>query len=227
MAETAIYPTSFFKVLFGDFQDQLLLPTEFTKKYHGVVPKKFILRSPTGVAWMVSVKEVENNFFLCKEWMAFVRDHALEAGQFLVFHCNSISDFSVQIFCTNECRKEVHVATAKNENMGAQGDELTRDKSATTGTLPSFTITYGPSRLYKLIVPRAFAKRYMKKVAESVTLRVSDGSVWRTRCGVGVHHGLVGGWKSFVVDNGLKDGDVCTFELVERDPIELKVSIVR
>ncbi|KAL5721238.1 hypothetical protein ACHQM5_013825 [Ranunculus cassubicifolius] len=225
MAVAAINPPSFFKVLLGNFQEQLLLPRQFIKNYHGNVPKKFILRSPTGISWMVSVTEVENDFFLCKEWQAFARDHALEAGQFLVFHRNCVSDFSVEIFGRCGCQEEVRVAATENE--GTQSNVFTQHEAATSGTHASFTVTYRSSRLYNLIVPRAFAKVYMTKDPEQVTLRVPDGGVWHTRCNIGSHHTLVGGWKSFVLDNNLKDGDVCTFELVKRNPLELKVLIIR
>ena len=35
------------------------------------------------------------------------------------------------------------------------------------------------------------------------------------------------GWKSFVRDNGIKVGDVCVFELINRMNVVLKVTIFR
>ncbi|KAG5551875.1 hypothetical protein RHGRI_010099 [Rhododendron griersonianum] len=36
-------------------------------------------------------------------------------------------------------------------------------------------------------------------------------------------HSFSGGWRSFVVDNGLKEGDACIFELVKRAEMQVHV----
>lgn len=36
-------------------------------------------------------------------------------------------------------------------------------------------------------------------------------------------HSFSGGWRSFVVDNGLKEGDACIFELVKRTEMQVHV----
>lgn len=253
-------PSSFFTVLLGDFQEKLLLPRAFVRAFNGEEPKNFILRSDTGISWTVSVKKLDNNFFLCNEWQIFAKENALQLGEFLVFECNSISDFTVQIFGTNECAKEVSLAKKFNAQVKTVKEtasvhpEIRREcsdetsgeavvtgrmisfpdkhngssvKKVKSGSLRSFTMTFGPSSVGKLILPRPFSRKYLRGPAQDVTLRVPNSGMWLTRCTVGAHHVLTTGWKIFCADNNLKEGDVCTFKLEHRKNMELKVSIVR
>ncbi|KAI3895758.1 hypothetical protein MKW98_025549 [Papaver atlanticum] len=61
------------------------------------------------------------------------------------------------------------------------------------------------------------------------TLRDSEGRTWD----VGIstyrekHTKLVTGWSDFVLDNRLEVGDVCIFELIDRDNLQIDVTIMR
>ena len=79
-------------------------------------------------------------------------------------------------------------------------------------------------------VSTEFAKKYVQRKI-SVKLQDSGGKRWpcqfRFRDGSAIPKTISKGWKSFVRDNGIKVGDVCVFELINRMNVVLKVSIFR
>lgn len=74
-------------------------------------------------------------------------------------------------------------------------------------------------------VPRGFARRYLF-AHHFVELQTCDGKHWRAPC---VHNisssAMTIAWGKFSKDNKVKDRDVCVFELIQRNPAVLKVSI--
>lgn len=83
-------------------------------------------------------------------------------------------------------------------------------------------------RGFHLHIPSKFAEKYLKGVSGEITLQVSSGKQWRVRCireGPGTK--LTRGWADFVVDNDLKEEDVCVFELIDIKDIVLKVTVFR
>ncbi|KAI4357343.1 hypothetical protein L6164_001299 [Bauhinia variegata] len=95
--------------------------------------------------------------------------------------------------------------------------------------------------VYKLkqTVPLEFAKKYFNiekntigKNAMLVKLQRIDGKSWSVKCKsrlsdrkprLEFHHG----WKQFAVDNDLRIGDVCVFELIHRIELIFDVTIFR
>ncbi|XP_010263797.1 PREDICTED: putative B3 domain-containing protein Os03g0621600 [Nelumbo nucifera] len=99
---------SFFKVLIApNFSRLLRIPPPFMKHFSGSVPKTFILRSPTGKLWSVRVKRIEKQFYFEKGWQRFVKHHRLVAGDLLVFSYHGDSRFTVKIYDTSSCEKEL------------------------------------------------------------------------------------------------------------------------
>ncbi|KAF8405108.1 hypothetical protein HHK36_010006 [Tetracentron sinense] len=81
--------------------------------------------------------------------------------------------------------------------------------------------------LYIYNIPFCFAKRYFKGL-QNVTLRVLDGRTWPVWCTYRNKNAKIyRGWKAYVQDNYLEEGDVCVFELIKRKHVELKVTIFR
>ncbi|KAL5731818.1 hypothetical protein ACHQM5_004511 [Ranunculus cassubicifolius] len=76
-----------------------------------------------------------------------------------------------------------------------------------------------------LNVRKDFADLYLKDAFQGITLSLPNGGKWPISHCIGDHRKLSAGWKTFVVDNQLKEGDVCIFELVDSKNVELKVSI--
>ncbi|KAI5318017.1 hypothetical protein L3X38_037725 [Prunus dulcis] len=78
-------------------------------------------------------------------------------------------------------------------------------------------------------VPVTFAWSFVKNRKQTVTLQVRERSWAVNLIGHTKESGaeLSGGWREFVTENGLMDGDVYIFELIERNDIVLKVHIFR
>ncbi|KAF9608833.1 hypothetical protein IFM89_011871 [Coptis chinensis] len=125
---------SFFKVMYGDYKNKLLLPRAFViKNLNEDVPSKLTLTSPSRRSWRVSVKKVDDDFFLCSEWKTFAKDHALQVGEFIVFSYNGNSDFRLKIFGKDFCMKvplpekisAESVSNSKKETKGKEREQIT------------------------------------------------------------------------------------------------------
>ncbi|KAI3897512.1 hypothetical protein MKW92_024249, partial [Papaver armeniacum] len=81
-------------------------------------------------------------------------------------------------------------------------------------------------------IPAEFAKTYLRDRNQMATLRISNGRVWDVRfrtssTSSSYMASLSKGWPKFKNDNQLKEGDVCLFELVDPDHLEMHVTISR
>ncbi|XP_021762274.1 B3 domain-containing protein Os06g0112300-like [Chenopodium quinoa] len=83
------------------------------------------------------------------------------------------------------------------------------------------------SPLYLLTIP-AEGARLLPNIEAPVILTRGTESWTMNYIGNNiVHKRLDKRWKQFAVDNKLKVGDVCTFELTSKDPMRLKVQVLR
>ncbi|KAG9440780.1 hypothetical protein H6P81_020945 [Aristolochia fimbriata] len=98
---------SFFKVMVGDFNKRVKIPTEFIKHMNGrKLPSKSILRRSDHKSWEVEVKKSLGHFFFRTGWSEFVKDNALQVGDFVVFRCDDKLNFDVIILGQDACEKE-------------------------------------------------------------------------------------------------------------------------
>ncbi|XP_039173745.1 B3 domain-containing protein Os11g0197600-like [Eucalyptus grandis] len=87
---------------------------------------------------------------------------------------------------------------------------------------------YEPNNPFFQNLPASFIGMHLKGDSRDITLQVSDGQKWRVRCLLFNGKGKISrGWREFVADNKLEIGDVCIFELLQREDIVLKVTIFR
>ncbi|KAB1205490.1 B3 domain-containing transcription factor VRN1 [Morella rubra] len=97
---------------------------------------------------------------------------------------------------------------------------------------PFFISTIRPYNLYNsfLRLPAQFAKKYLSGL-RFVRLEASDGKQYHVRCCYGNTAGAPStmgkGWTIFCRANHLKEGDICVFELIKREEVVLKISILR
>ncbi|CAK9315197.1 unnamed protein product [Citrullus colocynthis] len=102
---------------------------------------------------------------------------------------------------------------------------------------PSFMCKMSPSHIHPgkcLHVPRSFVEMHLEE-ATDIILQVSDGRFWGARCGFYLgkrmrkRAELIGGWRKFGLDNNLKVGDFCVFEMISKSSrrICFKVEIFR
>ncbi|PIA26799.1 hypothetical protein AQUCO_08800008v1 [Aquilegia coerulea] len=91
---------------------------------------------------------------------------------------------------------------------------------------PWFAVPIVKSHKHQLILPFKFVKQHLPK--ESMNARIVDSfertwTVWyKYKKGRSL---LYTGWNSFWLGNELKEGDVCAFELIDKEKIKLRVSI--
>ncbi|XP_028794146.1 B3 domain-containing protein Os03g0620400-like [Neltuma alba] len=81
---------------------------------------------------------------------------------------------------------------------------------------PFFMVIMQPSYVRRkcyLVMPIKFTKRHLKKECGVVKLEALDGRTWPARYEI---PRIKDGWKKFVMENGLKVGQVCVFELIGR-----------
>ncbi|XP_038702135.1 B3 domain-containing transcription factor VRN1-like isoform X2 [Tripterygium wilfordii] len=109
--------------------------------------------------------------------------------------------------------------------------EALRRTSGFRSANPHFKIVMQPSYVsfrFDLVIPAEFGEIYMKKKRSDVDLCVSDGRIWPAKYSKHEFQSnpkIYYGWEKFARDNGLRVGDVCVFELIEIDKMQLKVHI--
>jgi hypothetical protein len=79
-----------------------------------------------------------------------------------------------------------------------------------------------------------FGKKHfdLNKKRGDIYFQVSNGIVWPARYRIrmsstGLRFELSSGWKTFAIDNNLKVGDVCNFELILSTNMTFQVHIFR
>ncbi|KAI3922305.1 hypothetical protein MKX01_005994 [Papaver californicum] len=119
-------------------------------------------------------------------------------------------------------------ATAPAKNRATQAANAFKSKNPTCEVImtPSYVRKWGIGHM-----PAQFAKLFLTEQGQTVTLWVSDGRLWHVRCTTSsppkYQAHLLKGWSEFVLGNHLKEGDVCVFELVDKDNLEINVTISR
>ncbi|GMH31466.1 hypothetical protein Nepgr_033309 [Nepenthes gracilis] len=118
--------TSFFKVMIGDrFTEALFVPPRFAQKLTSLVDKETYLEDSVGRRWAVSLSRHEGYLVIQQGWKAFLLDHGIELGDFLVFHHVIGSHFFVQIYGKNGCEK--HNFDIENKRSKTARDLIAKD----------------------------------------------------------------------------------------------------
>lgn len=74
------------------------IPEIFARHLRKKLPDTVNLKGPSGAAWEVGLTTYNNTLFFNHGWQEFVKDHALEENDFLIFKYNGESDFDVLMF---------------------------------------------------------------------------------------------------------------------------------
>ncbi|KAF5468345.1 hypothetical protein F2P56_012503 [Juglans regia] len=86
--------------------DRLKFPVRFIRHMKGRTSGLVTLVGPSGNTWHVELIQQNDDLFLHQGWSAFVRDHFIECGDFLVFRYDSELHFTVEVFDQSACEKE-------------------------------------------------------------------------------------------------------------------------
>ncbi|XP_074319040.1 B3 domain-containing transcription factor VRN1-like [Silene latifolia] len=97
---------------------------------------------------------------------------------------------------------------------------------------PSFTVLVQPSYvryMFYVCVPVKFAEKYLIKTRGSCTLQNANGDTWPIRCegNTPKFMKLSAGWRKYALDNNLRVGDICVFELINVAKRLFQVEIIR
>ncbi|KAG5251311.1 transcriptional factor B3 family protein [Salix suchowensis] len=83
----------FSQFLHSGFDQRLAIPEIFTRHLGRKLPDTVNLKGPSGSAWKVGLTTYNNTLFFNHGWQEFVKDHALEENDFLIFKYNGESNF--------------------------------------------------------------------------------------------------------------------------------------
>ncbi|XP_062086402.1 putative B3 domain-containing protein REM15 [Humulus lupulus] len=225
----------------------MIIPSVFAKNYLLSTSKHqdVILKVQDGRTWSVKYyfrshgRSPKTRFE--GGWKAFAEDNNLKLGNvcaFVLRKSTGIMLFEVVIFCENGVANspmlpELNVMTkesrsSKVESCSTMKEQALERASCSQTKRPSFS-HYACSCL-----PYKFVEKYISKKECEVRLWVSDGRSWFVQLRVRQRNVLPRaellshGWKSFALDNSLRAGDICTFELTNNgNEISFKVSIVK
>ncbi|PNT73409.1 hypothetical protein BRADI_2g58030v3 [Brachypodium distachyon] len=103
----AAMPTlpSFFKVMMGYFSETMVIPPPFAKTIKDLKGSNVYLEDAFGLRWRVRVCSDDGLLSFGHGWKNFVLDHAIGAGEFLVFRQIARTVFAVQIFARSACER--------------------------------------------------------------------------------------------------------------------------
>ncbi|KAI3851948.1 hypothetical protein MKW98_019947 [Papaver atlanticum] len=215
------------------------------------------LRISDGRIWEVGyisrtiTEKTENT--LSKGWPKFVADNHLMEGDACVFELVDRKNIKMNVHVFRQQKTfskvtpKIRHYTAKFQASLEAAEEVTSEKimhytakfQATLEAAEEFT---SENPFFKIVmqasyiegqwarVPADFVTSYFTDITKMViTFRVLDGRTWEVGYVFKAPTGrwLSHGWRKFVVDNDLKEGDVCVFELVDRNKIEMIVHIFR
>ncbi|KAM1526842.1 hypothetical protein ACFX11_016502 [Malus domestica] len=109
MAEEArnVRSPHFFAFYSADLSsERLKIPERFMRHMEGRTSGLVSLFGPSGSEWSVELIQQNGGLFLHRGWPAFVRDHYVECGDFLIFRYDGDLCFTVLIFDQSACEKE-------------------------------------------------------------------------------------------------------------------------
>ncbi|XP_058751129.1 B3 domain-containing transcription factor VRN1-like [Vicia villosa] len=134
---------------------------------------------------------------------------------------------------------EIGTTSRVKKDKGKQGNTALERAEEFKTCNPSFVVVMGASYVggrFLLFIPSMFGKAHfdMNKEKGYIYFQVLDhGLVWPAkystcrRCNGGIMFEVTSGWKEFSMDNSLKVGDVCKFELILRTNMTFHVHIFR
>ncbi|XP_056163529.1 B3 domain-containing protein LOC_Os12g40080-like [Syzygium oleosum] len=167
-------------------------------------------------------------------WTAFARENRLHVGDVCIFELIDRDDgvFNVSI-CRSAGGIEQSACGASRSELDFHGPAVPRSLISPELAInidtehPFFKMVIPRSYMSCLNIPVGFVRQHIKKERAMVTLRYSDGS-WLVKILRNLQHRQAlfsAGWTAFARENRLHVGDVCMFELIDRDDGVFNVSI--
>ncbi|KAI4313554.1 hypothetical protein L6164_026522 [Bauhinia variegata] len=223
-------------------RSSLYVPIKFADEHLEKKEGSLILEDLKGTTWSATY----NGRRILSGWHKFTRDNDLKVGDACVFEMTNSIELSFKILiyrahedpsCSFSSQGKKLKPKVPRMMPNTMKNEALRKAMSAEFPNPFFKIvmqnTCVSCRPY-LRVPIQFIKKYFNDINNTVlvTLRRVDGRLWSVKYTPRLYQGRTyyefhRGWKQFVVDNNLKVGDVCVFELIDRIKITFDVTIFR
>ncbi|XP_026396440.1 B3 domain-containing transcription factor VRN1-like [Papaver somniferum] len=148
--------------------------------------------------------------YLSEGWMKFISDNQLKPGDVCVFELVDSKKILMNVHIFRDSQE-----TSSSQKLKTNAPQEARSKENSLVSAEAFK----SRKPYFKNVPAAFAVPYLKHEIK-VRLSSMGGKTWEMQCNL-LHESdrhrakLFKGWDKFVLDNHLKEGDICVFELYD------------
>ncbi|XP_021742860.1 putative B3 domain-containing protein Os04g0347400 [Chenopodium quinoa] len=215
-----------------------VIPGDFVKNFNGKIIKFGCLRNLQGKIWKVELAQAGCKLIIKKGWKNFVVDNSLTRGDFLTFGYNGNVTFTVEIFCTNGCKKEE--ATATRVDARVYSREVTMIPRSRTiplnniqfrrvfkGCLYDLYFSFSSYKIYHFIPANIFDTYNIvaPKLNHSGTILLrnqrgysQEVKFWKRVDRVALSHG----WREFQINSDIDEGDECEFEVIVGEGRKIK-----
>ncbi|XP_026428234.1 B3 domain-containing transcription factor VRN1-like [Papaver somniferum] len=166
-------------------------------------------------------------------WCKFVADNDLKEGNVCVFELIDRKKIEMIVHIFRQHKPFSRKLPPKSSNYTAEFQATLEEAEKFTSENPFFKVVIQDAHIKAgtVRVPADFATSHLTNITRMViTLRVSDERTWDVGyvSQTPMERRISQGWREFVADNDLKEGDVCVFELVDnRENFEMNVHIFR
>ncbi|XP_068664953.1 B3 domain-containing transcription factor VRN1-like isoform X2 [Aristolochia californica] len=194
----------FFKIMFGNFAQQLRIPPGFIKHISGKSSKRVTLIGPSGGIWNVKLDmRSDHNTYLKDGWQDFVEDHFIQEHDFLVFRYDGEDkvtpkferDVKIKRKVVSTTQTDLHLHDKRHPVSSRRCTSVREENSQISEKTKSFTSKNPCLKLYLTAthvkkgyivhMPSAFSKKYLPRKSGNMLLRDPEKRQWVVRyiCG--------------------------------------------
>ncbi|KAI6701263.1 hypothetical protein NL676_015587 [Syzygium grande] len=122
--------------------------------------------------------------------------------------------------------KAARLVTAEARDLAIRASEMFEPDGPFCRVVMQPSFVHGKFILH---LPSSFARMHLKDLSGDIKLQLPGGKQWPVRriFNRSKASKISRGWRKFVTDNNLEEGDVCIFELAETEDVVLNVTIIR
>ncbi|KAI3861330.1 hypothetical protein MKW92_022504 [Papaver armeniacum] len=237
-AEDFTSENPFFKVFMqaSYIEGQLMtVPAVFaTSHLRNITETTISLMVSDGRTWKVRyVSRSPTDKRLSHGWCKFVADNDLKECNVCVFELIDRKKIEMIVHIFRQHKPFSRKLPPKSSNYTAEFQATLEEAEKFRSENPFFKVVIQDAHIKAgtVRVPAVFATQHLTDITRMViTLRVSDERTWDVGyvSQTPIESRISQGWREFVAENDLKEGDVCVFELVDnRENFEMNVHIFR
>ncbi|XP_061364740.1 B3 domain-containing transcription factor VRN1-like [Gastrolobium bilobum] len=242
----------FFKIILKTNLERIKIPNMFTRRYGGGLSNPVFVKPPDGTEWKVYWTKQNGEIWFEKGWKEFAEKYCLDNGYLVVFKYEGTSQFDVVILDQSALEIDYpQKARQKSPLFSPRPHKKMRGEKATQRTSslnrprevkarevaknfiscnPFFTVFLKPVHLAESQLSVPDLKGYIENKDKYVTLKLGKGS-WHVKL-LSSHKSrsrnrLSAGWSLFASETELQPGDVCVFELINREDSVFMVHVFK